>query len=506
MTFKDTTGKTFTQVRKTIEQIMDYLKNEGYIMPGYGANEALSAMITAFREDGKLSIDRTINAKGLYWIDNKLVPVRLEEEYLSAYDEFMSLPIEEQQQIAKETVEFVENLNKNFKPGVIPTALKIGLTSPANFALKQYTNDIVYIPSLFTYGWPRTGKTTASVIPSALYFPFMSMSRKRPFTSINSEARFGYFMCQDTFPACVNEMKALNGQDPKAIIMIEMLKSVIETQESRSVMDNTSTYGKIYPSLRHVNFSSNAPPPRDVALRARLIIKNFTQKDSHDEEQKKAFHKYIGLNTHKLRVLGNFAIGFLCQYPEVLFKPKIEDINWEEASKEIITKFYELAGLPRPSEWLDLPLIDDEDDEDYETDEIVNTAGALRTCLLNHINEIYNKYIRNLGDTVTDSYENSINVNTRLDLKQRIDFCIDKKLTPHFKKNSRDKLIIFHSVLNEIQQRGVQSDQISSLKQLAEILSMEYGSLRHNNKPVKCVYDNDIDKLAKFLEGEEYVE
>ena len=83
-------------------------------------------------------------------------------------------------------------------------------------------------------------------------------------------------MCQDTFPVCVNEMKALNGQDPKAIIMIEMLKSAIETQESRSVMNNTLTHGTIYPAFRQVNFSSNAPPPRDVALRARFIIKNFT--------------------------------------------------------------------------------------------------------------------------------------------------------------------------------------------------------------------------------------
>jgi hypothetical protein len=506
MTFKDTTGKTFTQVRKTIEQIMDYLKNEGYIMPGYGPTEALSAIITAFREDGKLSIDRTINAKGLYWIDNKLVPVRLEEDYLSAYDKFMSLPIEERQRIAKETVEFIEYLNKNFKSGVIPTVLKIGLISPADFALKQYTNDIAWIPSLFAYGWPRTGKTTVSVIPSALYFPFMSTSRKRPYTSINSEARFGYFMCQDTFPVCVNEMKALNGQDPKAIIMIEMLKSAIETQEARSVMNNTLTHGTIYPAFRQVNFSSNAPPPKDIALRARFIIKNFTPRDSHSEEQKKLFHEFIRLNAHQLRVLGNFAIGYLCQNPEVLFKPKIEDVNWEEAAKEIITMFYELAGLPRPIEWLDLPLIDDEDDEDYEIDEINNTTGTLRTCLLNHFNEIYNRYIRNLGDRVTDSEGRSTSVTTDLNVRQRIGFCIDKSLTPHFKKNTMGKLIIFHSILDEIQRRGVESDQISSLRQLAEILGMKYGSLRQNNKPVKCVYDDGINKLANFLEGDNYVE
>ena len=489
MTFKDTIGKTFTQIRKTIEQIMDYLKSEGYIMPGYGATEALSAIITAFREDTKLSIDRTINAKGLYWIDNKLVPVRLEVEYLSAYDKFMSLPIEERQRIAKETVDFIEYLVKNFKAGVIPTALKIGVIAPANFALKQYTNDIVWIPSLFTYGWPRTGKTTVSVIPSALYFPFLSTSRKRPYTSINSEARFGYFMCQDTFPVCVNEMKALNGQDPKAIIMIEMLKSAIETQEARSVMNNTLTHGTVYPAFRQVNFSSNAPPPRDVALRARFIIKNFTPNDSHTEEQKKTFHEFIGVNAHKLRILGNFAIGYLCQHPEVLLKSKIENVNWEEAAKEIITKFYEMAGLPRPSEWLDLPLTDDEEDEDYEIDEINNTTETLRTCLLNHFNEIYNRYIRNLGDKITDSYGNSTNVITGLSLRQRIDFCIDKNLTPHFKKNSNGKVIIFHSILDELQLRGIESDQISSLKQLAEMLEMKYGPLRQNNKLVKCVHD-----------------
>lgn len=33
MSFKDTTNRTFTLARKTIDQIMDYLKNEGYIMP-----------------------------------------------------------------------------------------------------------------------------------------------------------------------------------------------------------------------------------------------------------------------------------------------------------------------------------------------------------------------------------------------------------------------------------------------------------------------------------------
>ena len=94
MTFVDTTGKKFTLIRKSIDQIMDNLKNEGYLMLGYGATEALSAIITAFREDGKLEIDRTVNTMGLYWIENKLVPVRL-EDYTFTYDKLISLPVEE---------------------------------------------------------------------------------------------------------------------------------------------------------------------------------------------------------------------------------------------------------------------------------------------------------------------------------------------------------------------------------------------------------------------------
>ena len=154
-------------------------------------------------------------------------------------------------------------------------------------------------------------------------------------------------------------------------------------------MNKTLTHNTIFPAFRQVNFSSNAPPPRDVAFRARLIIKNFTPNDSHSKEQKKAFDQFIRLNANKLQVLGSFAIGYLCAHPNILFKPKIEEISWEEAAKEIIAKFYKLAGLARP-EWLDLPITSD-DDEDYETDEINNINGALRMVLLNHFNDTYNR-------------------------------------------------------------------------------------------------------------------
>jgi hypothetical protein len=40
------------------------------------------------------------------------------------------------------------------------------------------------------------------------------------------------------------------------------------------------------------------------------------------------------------------------------------------------------------------------------------------------------------------------------------------------------------------------------LKQLAELLEMKYSPLRHNNKLVKCIYDDDPTKLSSFLVGD----
>jgi|SRR6476660_7426995 hypothetical protein len=81
--------------------------------------------------------------------------------------------------------------------------------------------------------------------------------RKVPYTSINTEARLGYFVSIDTFPALVYELKSLNKDDPKATIMIEMLKAVIETKEPRGTMNKQSTIKTRCPAFRQINFSSS---------------------------------------------------------------------------------------------------------------------------------------------------------------------------------------------------------------------------------------------------------
>jgi hypothetical protein len=224
------------------------------------------------------------------------------------------------------------------------------------------------------------------------------------------------------------------------------------------------------------------------------------------------FMRFMGPNVHKLRVLGNFAITYLLLHPEVLFKPNIEEINWEEAAKEVITKFYEMAGgLPRPSEWLDQPLRDtvddensgdEEDEEDSEADAINNIRSAVRTFLLNHVNETYNKYVRNLGHEFTDSNGRLIeNEDLDLGLDKRIDFCINKDLSPYITKNRSGRVIITPATLDALHKYGgVSSDMVSSLSELATILKMKYGNIMiGGGAQRKGIYDENPDSLYNFI-------
>jgi hypothetical protein len=100
--FKDTTGMTFILARKTITQIMDHLKDNGYVLHGYSATEALSAILTAFREDNKIVAERSVDFEGFYYSDGDVqrsiglkeqFPSRSKIECAAAADCLISCPI-----------------------------------------------------------------------------------------------------------------------------------------------------------------------------------------------------------------------------------------------------------------------------------------------------------------------------------------------------------------------------------------------------------------------------
>ena len=89
ITFQNQQLKRFA-VTGSINDILSFLNDNGYTVSEYGAKEALNSMIIAFRDDGHIQIDKSVDFEGYYYhngdihaskIDiNKKHPLRTKDE------------------------------------------------------------------------------------------------------------------------------------------------------------------------------------------------------------------------------------------------------------------------------------------------------------------------------------------------------------------------------------------------------------------------------------------
>lgn len=91
---------------------------------------------------------------------------------------------------------------------VFPTVLKWSIIAPFNFIMKQKNNK--WIPWIFAFGFPKTGKTTLGDISCAIWGHYLDDSYKIPFTNIDTIAKFGEYLSKSTFPLLVNEAGILS--------------------------------------------------------------------------------------------------------------------------------------------------------------------------------------------------------------------------------------------------------------------------------------------------------
>jgi hypothetical protein len=161
---------------------------------------------------------------------------------------------------------------------IIPTVLKWAIVAPFDFALKQYTKDMVFLRWLYPYGWTRTGKTTLGNIVLAVWNLMSDSKYKVPFTKVDTEARFGNILSRTTFPLIINEVSSLG--DEKRRSLLEMFKNATETTIARGKYFQKSNYVDI-PALSACVLTGNSRPPQDSGFLARIIRCVFTKDDEH---------------------------------------------------------------------------------------------------------------------------------------------------------------------------------------------------------------------------------
>jgi hypothetical protein len=228
--FKTSVGRIFTsRAHSTLDAIVAELLDKALVYSAQEGKEALSRIVNAFENDGSMRISREIETPGFYLIDDTIRAFQIE---LKDYT---------QKELAEAARFMNELVEKHYRKEIPATTIKWSTVAPFDYALKQYTDDLCWIPWLGLAGWPRSGKGTQGRIACGMWGDFYhGIKNYLPFTAINTEARLGQKIGQCTLPLTFNECDALNDDKNKNIL--EMIKNCMETRISRGKYETRTTY------------------------------------------------------------------------------------------------------------------------------------------------------------------------------------------------------------------------------------------------------------------------
>jgi hypothetical protein len=85
---------------------LSFIDANGYVVSEHGAKEALNSMITAFRDDGRIRVDRSVDFEGYYYHDG--------EVHVSKIDSDKKHPARTKQECI-ECIKFIEELSSFYK-------------------------------------------------------------------------------------------------------------------------------------------------------------------------------------------------------------------------------------------------------------------------------------------------------------------------------------------------------------------------------------------------------
>jgi len=438
-----------------IQDIIERLKAEGLVFHKRLVDDVISAIFEGFIRKGRAVIKTEIESPGFYWVNNKIVAIRVDT----------SMPNNDE---LRDALLLLNELAEKWFGHVkakFSTIIKWGVVAPFNYVFKQQSRP--WLKWLYLFGPSSTGKTTLGEIVLSIWGVTGGLKSG---ANIDTIARIGHVLSQSTFPVIINEPgNALNKED-----IVEIIKGAVEGLIVRGKYLH-GNYVEI-PSLAPVMFTSNRVFPRDDALLRRLIVIHFTIDEKIDQRRAEEFETSIKPHLKKLNAIGKAIANLVMQDPTLL------DNDWEGASKNILRKLYEIVQLGAP-DWLDLK----EDNED-ETDIIGDIENAIRGYLKQRIIHEY-----------TSSVE-KLNPMGAVDLAKVCHIVIGNGLLPWatitLNHDGILEVVFTSKVIDELRQ--IIGD--ISLMNFAKIIGAEYKSKKINGRVYKAVVI-PLDDFVSFLKG-----
>ena len=468
----------------SINYILSFLNDNGYTVSEYGAKEALNSMITAFRDDGRIQIDRSVDFEGYYYHDgdihvskidiNKKHPPRTKEECI-------------------ECIKFIEMLSGFYlwkykdmeidRRDFLASAIKWTIGAPFNFAIKQLTRK--WQKGFDMTGERDGGKSEMAHLMLDIHGNFIDENSSSDSIysvssgSMNTEAKFGKGMSKTTYPIEISEFGRIEAYGRNEG-MVETVKKAIEDLTVRRGRDG-ARYDALFPSCSSIILNGNPFISKKGEILKRLHVVRFSEEDRHeaDDPRTQEFNRLLSENRHKLKILGDWTVRYILENKDELLLSR--QYSCYDIGRIAVEKFYEFAGVEVP-EWLtkwitDTSLIELDVDEE----------SIIRSILFDNTHKTLQNNAR-LLETETLG---------QITLEQRISLCLDNDLWSWVRKTKeKGKFYIDGSILELFANRLPDL----TLKKLGEKMNVRYSQDTYGRRVLIC----STAEIIKFITGEDY--
>jgi len=318
------------------------------------------------------------------------------------------------------------------------TVLKWFITAPFSFLVKQKGS---FLRGLYLYGSSGTGKTSICVISSYIWGNFKNIKGEgRTGASIDTIARLGAVLSEDTFPEVISE--------PAGPLQKEEILEAI-----KNAVTNITVRGKYLggnyieiPALSNIAFTSNYFIPKsDEAFLRRFITITFSISEKPKKEVEE-FLKMKDLARKFLPSLGSTIVFYINELKELVFS--LTESTQISVAEEILKFLYNKAGLEVP-DWVNLKYDGEFSLKDWEDE--------LKYSLIAKLKEIFLKEIKDKILFLPEGKKGAEVLKEILE-KEMVSFAFLKG----------EKVYLTSKILNKIE------ENIISLRSLAEILGYPY--------------------------------
>lgn len=473
-------------VSGTTDSIIGRLKEmPGYIVSSYGIAEALHAIIGAFKDDGLLLVDKTVEFEGYYYAegDVQISKINLDEKH--------------PRRTKKEVLQCIEYLEKRSqfqiweynslkidRRDLLASLIQWTIPGPFNFLLKQLGCK-PYLKGFDMTGERDAGKTHyAEEMLNMHGNPTNEQDADSIYSvsagSCNTEAKFGKAISRTTYPKEISEFGNVESYGRNEDL-VECYKTCIDALiVRRGKKDNRNDAP--FPSLSPLVINGNRVFTTKGELLKRYNVAKFSEEDRHDRNPTSPFNIFQRQNRHHWKILGDWTIRYILDNKDELLLSK--KYGPYEVGRMALKAFYEFASQPFP-EWLTWSIVDtslEELDEDIE--------DLVRSIFHNHIQ----KTIRENGLMISHAVSDGI----KRSLIDWVGICIDNELWPWLRKAERpregehDRYYIDSSIMMIFSHKLPDL----TLKKLSEITGFEYTSI-NGKKKILCTKRG----LDDFLNG-----